>query len=296
MTVANETWKHGYVDTNGIKMHYVEQGEGYPVLLLHGFPELWYSWRYQIPALAEAGYRAIAPDLRGYGESDKPHAIEDYDIHHLIADLTGLLDALGVDKAAVAGHDWGAIILWQMALQVPDRVSAVMALNVPWAARSPIKPTEGFKLVPGGRFNYILHFQDEGVAEKEMEADIRASLGGIYKGVSANPEFLSDEEAEVFYSAFAKGGMRGPINFYRNFDRNWETTEHLAGRKVEQPALMIMAEKDPVLPPEMAVGLEANVPNVKHHLVKGSGHWTQQEKPEEVNRVMIDFLNSLQLA
>jgi pimeloyl-ACP methyl ester carboxylesterase len=296
MTTAAETWQRKFAETNGIRLHYVEQGAGYPVLLLHGFPELWYSWRHQIPALAAAGYRAIAPDLRGYGESDKPHAIEEYDIHHLIADLTGLLDALGEKEAVVAGHDWGAIITWQMALLVPERVKAVIALSVPWAARSEIRPTDGFKMVPDGRFNYILHFQEEGVAEKEMEADIRASLGGVYKAVSANPDFQTEEEANVFFEAFEKGGLRGPINFYRNFDRNWETTPQLAGRKVEQPALMIMSDKDPVLPASMADGLEENVPNVRKVLVENAGHWVQQEKPDEVNRAMIEFLGSLQLA
>jgi epoxide hydrolase A/B len=295
MTEATETWQHKYVETNGIRMHYVEQGDGYPVLLLHGFPELWYSWRHQIPALAEAGYHAIAPDLRGYGETDKPHPIADYDIHHLVADLTGLLDALGYEQAVVAGHDWGAIITWQMAQLAAERVKAVIALNVPWAGRQDIKPTEGFKQVPDGRFDYILYFQDEGVAESQMEPNLETSLLGMYRRVAGNPDFLSEEEGKVFVEAFKKGGLRGPINFYRNFDRNWETTAHLGGKKVEQPALMIMAEKDPVLPPSMAEGLEANVPNVKHHLVRGSGHWTQQEKPDEVNSVIIDFLESLDL-
>lgn len=220
MTTTRETWTHNFVDTNGIRMHYVEQGDGFPVLLLHGFPELWYSWRHQIPALAKAGFRVIVPDLRGYGESDKPYEVEAYDIQHLVADLVGLLDALGIDKTVIAGHDWGGIIIWQFALMHPERVERVIALNTPF--------------IP-----------------------------------------------------------RGPINFYRNFHKNWETTEHLMGKQVTAPSLMITAEKDPVLKPEMANGMERWVPNVRFHRVKDSGHWTQQEQPEEVNRAMIDFLSDL---
>ena len=292
MTTA-EPWTHAFVETNGIRLHYVEQGAGFPVLLLHGFPELWYSWRHQIPALAEAGFRAIAPDLRGYGESDKPQEIEAYDIHHLVGDLIGLLDALGIDKAVVVGHDWGAIILWQLALMHPERIERLIALNVPFMGRGPVSPLETFKAAPDGRFNYILHFQAEGVAEREMEADLERTLGRIYRGQGTRPGVFSDEEIAVYVDAFRKGGMRGPINFYRNFHRNWETTPHLMGKQVLAPTLMITAQNDPVLKPEMAQGMERWVPNVRFHHIKDSGHWTQQEQPEEVNRAMIEFLSDL---
>ncbi len=167
-----EEWQHRYVDTNGIRMHFVEQGEGFPVLLLHGFPELWYSWRYQIPALAGAGFRAIAPDMRGYGETDKPDGIEAYDMEHLIGDMIGLLDALEIPKAVIVGHDWGGVIVWPMAWTHPDRAERVISLNVPFRGHAPIRPTEGFKRIQDGRFNYILHFQEPGRAEAEIEPDI----------------------------------------------------------------------------------------------------------------------------
>lgn len=292
MTTAAEPWTHHVVETNGIRMHYVEQGEGPPVLLCHGFPELWYSWRHQIPALAAAGFRAIAPDLRGYGGSDKPHAIEAYDIHHLVGDLVGLLDALGIAKTTIVGHDWGGIIVWQFALMHPERVERVIALNTPYLPRGPVSPLELFKNTPDGRFNYILYFQDEGVAEAQMEADLPGTLATMMRGVSGDASAIADEEIAVFADAFRAGGLRGPINFYRNFQRNWETTEQLSGRQVTQPSLMITAEKDPVLTPEMADGIEQWVPNVRVHEVKGAGHWTQQEKPDEVNRVMIEFLQT----
>jgi pimeloyl-ACP methyl ester carboxylesterase len=293
MTATHETWTHAFVETNGIRMHYVEQGSGFPVLLLHGFPELWYSWRHQIPALAEAGFRVIAPDLRGYGESDKPHEIEAYDIRHLVADLVGLLDALGIKKTVIAGHDWGGIIVWQFALMHPERVERVIALNTPFIPRAPISPIEAFKAAPDGRFNYILHFQEEGVAEREMEADLDRTLRMVMRSTAGNADAITDDDIAVFASAFRAGGLRGPINFYRNFHKNWETTEHLAGKQVTVPSLMITAEKDPVLKPEMANGMDQWVPNVQFHHVKESGHWTQQEQPDEVNRAMVDFLADL---
>lgn len=283
-------WNHKYVETNGIRMHVIEEGSGYPVLLLHGFPELWYSWRHQLPVLAAAGFRAIAPDMRGYGDTDKPYPIEAYTIQELEADLVGLLDALEVERCAVVGHDWGSIITWHLALSRPDRFERIVSLNVPFSPRSDVRPTERFKQVTDGRFNYILAFQPEGVAEARMDADVRGSLDGMMKRISADPGFISPEEFEVFVSAFERGGFRCPINYYRNFDRNWETTAHLAGRKVEQPTLMIIADKDPILRPEGAVGMERHIPNLRKVYIQDCGHWTQQERHEEVNQALIEFL------
>jgi pimeloyl-ACP methyl ester carboxylesterase len=286
------TWNDGFAETNGIRLHYLEQGpaSGYPVLLLHGFPELAYSWRYQLPALAAAGYRAVAPDLRGYGESDKPHAVRDYDIHHLEADLVGLLDALGIQRCALAGHDWGAIITWHLALTHPERFERIIALNVPFSPRTEVMPTDRFRAAPDGRFNYILAFQAEGVAEEMMERDLRASLGDMMRRIAARPDWLADEDLDFYVEAFSRGGMRGPINYYRNFDWNWESTPELAGRKVEQPALTVLADKDPILRPEMAEGMERSVPNLRKVLVEDCGHWTQQEQADAVNRAIIAFL------
>jgi len=314
---------HKYVDTNGIKMHVVEAGSGFPVLLCHGFPEMWYSWRHQLRALADAGFRAIAPDQRGYGETDAPEPIDAYTIHHLTGDLTGLLDALGIGKACIVGHDWGGLVVWQMALLAAHRVAAVVGVNTPFFPRLPMRPTLMMKAAAQGNFHYIVYFQEPGVADAELGRDVRRTLRGFYQEIpreiieatkdiqpgTLGPEgggmldrlpegphgsFLSADDFEVFATAFERRGFTGGLNWYRNFDRNWETTAYLSGAKVMQPALMITAELDPVLRPELAQGMSAWVPNLRETvLIRGSGHWTQQEKPDEVNQALIRFLRTL---
>jgi soluble epoxide hydrolase/lipid-phosphate phosphatase len=289
----NEQWQHRFAETNGIRMHYVEQGDGFPVLLLHGFPELWYSWRHQIPALAGAGFRAIAPDMRGYGETDQPEAIESYDIHQLVADMTGLLDSLDLPRAVIVGHDWGGVIVWQMALMHPERVERVISLNTPFQRRSRRRPTEAFKQLPDGRFNYILYFQEPGRAESDIEPDIESWLDTTMRRIATQQDFITVDTIRVFADAFHKGGITGPLNYYRNVDRNWETTTYLEGRQVTMPALMICAENDPILIPQSAEGMEKYVPNLTTRLIKNCGHWTQQEQPDEVNRLILEFLQDL---
>ncbi len=314
---------HRQIQTNGINMHVVEAGNGFPVLLCHGFPEIWYSWRHQLRALADAGFRAIAPDQRGYGDTDAPQAIEAYTIHHLVADLTGLLDALDVEKAAIVGHDWGGLVVWQMALLAPHRVAAVVGVNTPFFPRLPLPPTQMFRAVAQGNFHYILYFQEPGVAEAELERDVRRSLRGFYQALpkdiieaakdrpsgvfdsagggildrlpdGPHGSFLSAEDFEVFVRAFEKTGFRGGLNWYRNFDRNWELTAYLAGAKVMRPALMVTAELDPVLRPEMAEGMSTWVPHLRETvLIRDCGHWTQQEKPAALNQALIRFLRGL---
>jgi len=311
---------HHHLESNGIRMHAVEAGTGFPVLLCHGFPELWYSWRHQMQALAAAGYRAIAPDQRGYGETDAPAAVSDYTVHHLVGDLTGLLDALGIDKAVIVGHDWGGLVVWQMALLAPHRVAGVVGVNTPFFPRLPMRPLTMMQAASQGSFNYILYFQEPGRAEAELERDPRRTLRGFFQDPDReslarlldNPSdvlgaaggglldrlpdgphgaFLADADFEVFGETFARTGFRGGLNWYRNFDRNWELTAYLNGAKVMQPALMITAELDPVLRPEMADGMQAWVPNLRRTvLIEGSGHWTQQEKPAEVNAALLHFL------
>ncbi len=311
---------HKHIQTNGIRMHVVEAGGGFPVLLCHGFPELWYSWRYQLRALAEAGFRAIAPDQRGYGETDAPAAIDAYTIHHLVGDLTGLLDALEIEKAVIVGHDWGGLVTWPMALLAAHRVAGVVGLNTPFFPRWPVPPLQMMRAAAQGNFHYIVFFQEPGVAEADLERNVRRSLRGFYQppnrelieamrtippGVwgpaggslverfpdAPHGDFLTAEDFEVFARAFEKNGFRGGLNWYRNLDRNWELTAYLAGAKVTQPALMITAELDPVLRPDMAAGMEALVPHLRRTLlIEGSGHWTQQEKPAEVNAALIEFL------
>ena len=308
------------IETNGVRLRVAEAGKGPLVVLLHGFPESWYSWRHQLPALAEAGYHVIAPDQRGYGGSDAPAEIEAYDIHHLTGDVVGLLDALGEETAVVVGHDWGAPVAWHSALLHPKRFRAVAALSVPYAGRLPIAPLDAFRAVAGESFFYILYFQEPGVAERELDADPRDTLLRLLYAASGDaeippnlwqkpkdakfldgmprpeklPPWLAETDLDYFANEFRKTGFRGGLNWYRNFDRNWETTPELADVKVEQPALFIAGEKDGVLammPPET---MRPWVPNLRDLvLIPGCGHWTQQEKPNEVNAALIRFLGGL---
>lgn len=315
---------HKQIETNGIHMHVAEAGSGFPVLLCHGFPELWYSWRHQMKALADAGFRAIAPDQRGYGDTGAPQEIDAYTIHHLVGDLTGLLDALAIEKAVIVGHDWGGFVVWQMAMLAPHRVAGVVGVNTPFFPRFPMRPLDMMRASAQGNFHYILYFQEPGVAESELERDVCRSLRGFYQppnreimeqlrdvpmGVfgpagggildrlpdTPHGEFLSAEDFAVFVAGFQKTGFRGGLNWYRNFDRNWEQTAYLNTAKVLQPALMVTAELDVVLRPEMAVGMEAWVPHLRRTvLIEGSGHWTQQEKPAAVNAALLEFLREFQ--
>jgi len=316
---------HRFVATNGLRMHVAEAGEGYPIVMCHGFPELWYSWRHQMRALASAGLRAIAPDQRGYGDTGGPDAIEAYTQREIVADLVGMLDAMGIEKCVIVGHDWGGAVAWNAALMAPARIERVIVLNTPFFPRTPIKPMDLIRAMAGGNFNYMVYFQEPGVAEEELGRDVRRSLRSLYQGGDLikgealaelrklpsgvlgaaggglldhlpdlpHGSFLSDEDFEVFVRAFEKGGFRKPLNWYRNIDRNWEEAAGLPAQ-VSQPALMITAELDIVLRPEMANGMQAWVPNLrKTVLIESSGHWTQQEKPEEVNRAMLEFLADL---
>ncbi|HZR79486.1 MAG TPA: alpha/beta hydrolase [Candidatus Binatia bacterium] len=306
------------VETNGIRMAVTEQGSGPAVVLCHGFPELAYSWRHQIPALAAAGYRAIAPDQRGYGDTDRPADVASYDIHHLTGDLVGLLDALDVERAIFAGHDWGGLIVWQMPLLHPARTAGVIGVNTPAFPRSPAPPVQMMRAIFGDNY-YVVHFQQPGVADAGLARDVRRVFTQLMRsGVPtenvlarmAEPGFrmpnmvdlvdseeatgeplLDEDELAVYAAAFQRTGFTGGINWYRNMDRNWETTAHLADARIEVPSLMVTAEWDPVLRPEMAAAMEGVVPDLEIRLIERCGHWTQQEKPDELNRIMIDWLH-----
>lgn len=313
---------HRFVGTNGIRMHLVEAGEGFPVVMCHGFPEIWYSWRHQIRALSRSGFRAIAPDQRGFGETDCPEPVEAYTQRQIVADIIGMLDALSIRKCVIAGHDWGGFTAWNAAMMYPERIERVIGINTPFIPRLPMKPTDLIRAMAAGRFHYILYFQEPGVAEQELERDVRRSLRGFYQDAAGfdmaemrkvppgvwgpagggildrlpdrpHGRFLSADDLDVFVRAFEKTGFRGALKWYRNIDRNWEESADLPQR-VNQPALMITAELDFVLRPEMADGMAVWVPNLrKTVLIKGSGHWTQQEKPDEVNREILEFLADL---
>jgi pimeloyl-ACP methyl ester carboxylesterase len=315
--------QHRFVDTNGIRMHVAEAGTGPLLLLCHGWPESWYSWRHQLAALAEAGYRAVAPDQRGYGQTDRPEAIDQYTLLHLVGDLVGLLGALGEPAAMIVGHDWGAPVAWTAALLRPDLFRAVAALSVPHLPRPPVRPTEVLKLIFGDRFFYQLYFQQPGVAEAELERDVRATLRRVLYSASAAgarrrpadllsarcflettvepetlPSWLSEADLDQYTAAFQHGGFRGPLNWYRNLDRNWEVLAPFAGLPVQPPALFLGGQQDPVLDfPGFRMAVEHMgqlVPNLRRVvLLDDCGHWIQQEKPGETSTALIEFFRGL---
>jgi epoxide hydrolase A/B len=317
---------HRFIETNGIRMHVAEKGSGPTVLLCHGFPESWYSWRHQIEALAAAGFHAVAPDMRGYGQSDQPEAIDQYTLLHLVGDMVGLLDALGEDTAVVIGHDWGAPVAWHAALLRPDRFRAVIGLSVPYRPRGRVRPTSVMPQTQDAVF-YQLHFQTPGVAEAELERDVRAFISGTLLRLSGDappdaanfsmvpriggmlaqgwavgsmrlPAWISETDIDFYAAEFSRTGFRGGLNWYRNIDRNWELLAPFAGARVSVPALYVAGDRDLVLTFPGAAELVANltqfVPRLRRTVVlPGCGHWTQQEQPNEVNEVMLDFLRSL---
>ncbi len=311
---------HRTILANGIALHVAEQGRGPPVILCHGFPELWYSWRHQLPALAAAGYRAVVPDGRGYGDSEGPPEAEAYDIMSLTGDLTGLLDALGEDQAVFVGHDWGAIVAWNLAVLAPERVRAVVGLSVPFTPRPPVPPTQLFRALAGDRFLYLLYFQEEGPADRELDQDPRRTLRTMYASISGDaprssfrrirkeggtyldqfkppsdlPPWLTDDDLEVFVRAFQRSGFTRPLHWYRNFDRNWELTEHVTEARVDQPALFMVGERDHVRRLTPSNIMDGWVTDLRGHVVlPGCGHWTQQERPAEVNQALLSFLSDL---
>lgn len=313
------------VETNGVQLRVVEAGErGAPVVILaHGFPELAYSWRHQIPVLAEAGYHVLAPDQRGYGGSSRPDAIEAYDVHQLTADLVGLLDDVDAERAVWIGHDWGAAVVWNAPLLHPDRVAAVAALSVPAVPRPRVAPTKAWRKSFGENFFYILYFQEPGVADAELDADpartMRRMLGGLrtpgdkaaaLRMVAAGPEgfidrlpepdrlpdWLSQAELDHYVSEFSRTGFTGGLNWYRNFDRNWETTPELADAKITVPSLFIGGTADPVLTFTRADRASQLVTGpYRQVMIDEAGHWLQQERPAEVNAALLDFLKGLEL-
>ncbi len=317
---------HHTVDANGIKIHYAEAGAGPLVLLCHGWPESWYSWRHQLVALAEAGFRAVAPDMRGYGQTDRPEAVEQYTILHLVGDMVGLLDALGGGQAVIAGHDWGAPVAWTAALLRPDRFRAVIGLSVPFRPRSPARPTTMMPKTDDAEF-YQLYFQKEGPPEAEFERDPAATLGALLYYASGDapppsadaptamvspkggflagraapatlPPWLTGADIAFYAGEFARTGFRGGLNWYRNIDRNWELMAPFAGSQVKVPALYVAGDRDLVV---RFPGMDKLIPNLsmfapqlrKTILLPGCGHWTQQERAPEVNAAMIEFLRAL---
>ncbi|WP_315838677.1 alpha/beta hydrolase [Bradyrhizobium prioriisuperbiae] len=322
-----------FADTNGIRMGYYDAGpkdDPIPMVLCHGWPEIAFSWRHQIKALSEAGIRVIAPDQRGYGATERPAAVEAYDLEHLTGDLVGLLDHLKIDKAIFVGHDWGGFVVWQMPLRHLARVAGVVGVNTPHTDRAPADPISLFRKRFGDQM-YIVQFQDparepDRIFESRIDAAFdffmrkpppmrspppasappaEAPTAGVGAPPKANLAFpqmvagydatkdprtpiLTPEEKQVFVDTFTKSGFTGGINWYRNMSRNWERSVGM-DHTVRVPSLMIMAENDMVLPPSAADGMEKIVPDLEKYLVRNSGHWTQQEQPEEVSAKLIEW-------
>nr|WP_294520091.1 alpha/beta hydrolase [uncultured Rhodopila sp.] len=317
--------KHSLIETNGIGMHIAEKGRGPLVLLCHGFPESWYSWRHQLDALAAAGYRAVAPDMRGYGQTERPEAIDEYTLFHLVGDMVGVLDALGAETAVIAGHDWGAPVAWHAALLRPDRFRAVIGLSVPYRPRGKVRPTSVMPQTEDAVF-YQLHFQTPGVADAELAHDVRATIQGVLVRLSGDappgtpsfsmvprsasqraagqaplpplPNWLTQDDLDFYTEAFTRTGFTGGLNWYRNIDRNWELLAPFAGARVAVPALFVAGDRDLVMAfpgsKELVANLQTFVPQLRQTIIlPGCGHWTQQERAAEVNAAMLDFLRGL---
>jgi pimeloyl-ACP methyl ester carboxylesterase len=287
------------VATNGIELKVTEYGEGPAVVLCHGFPELAFSWRHQVVALAAAGYRVLAPDMRGYGGSSRPADPAAYDILTIAGDLTGLLDDIGEREAVFVGHDWGAAVAWQLALAHPGRVRAVAGLSVPIAPRPPVPPVLILRNRLGDDF-YMVWFQEPGIADAVLNRDVRRTLlaGGLSasawsEGSPSLRPFMAEEELTIFVRTFEQTGFTGGLNYYRNIDRNWALTEHLAGRTIDCPSLFLTGSDDPVAKFMPADDLTAVLTDLREHIVlAGAGHWVQQERPEEVSEALIRFIRS----
>ena len=306
-----------FVATNGLQMAVYEQGQGDPVIFLHGFPELAFSWRHQLPALANAGYRAIAPDLRGYGRTGGPDDVNAYDVRTLIADVSGLLDALDCDQVTLVGHDWGALLMWHFAMQLPQRVERLIGLNIPHMPRAPADPIALFRQRFGDDF-YIVNFQDSDDADRCFSADparlftnlmrrnglprtvydtlpdqmkVLSLIGLMQNETPAGEPLLTAAELDYFVAAFTNGGFTKPINWYRNWSRNWlafEGVDHV----IEHPVLFLAAADELVVGPEHVAAMQTVVPNLTLHTIESCGHWSQQEHPETVNRLIVDWLST----
>ncbi len=309
--------KPHYIKTNGINMAVFEQGTGPAIVLLHGFPELAFSWRHQLPALAAAGFRAIAPDQRGYGLTEAPPDVEDYPAEQLIADVHGLLDALELETATFIGHNWGALVLWTMAILAPERIERLVILNIPHSPRPPVDPIQIFRQRFGDDF-YIVNFQDSEEADHAFAEDpghffdmmMRKNqvsreefdklppemkslslLQVMARHESSGEPLLTDAERDFFANAFAKSGFTGPINWYRNWTRNWERLDGI-DHTIDIPTLFIGAVDDVIISPEHIAGMKPLVTDLQIHMLEPCGHWSQQEQPERVNELILNWLGS----
>ncbi|XP_041822555.1 bifunctional epoxide hydrolase 2 isoform X2 [Chelmon rostratus] len=308
---------HGYVTIRpGVRTHYVEMGSGPAVLLCHGFPESWYSWRYQIPAVAAAGFRVLALDMKGYGESTAPPDIEEYSQEQLCKDLITFMDKMSIPQVTLVGHDWGGFLVWTLAQYYPERVRAVASLNTPLFPADPsVPPAEKLKAVP--IFDYQLYFQKPGVAEAELEKDLERTFkifffssaeavkrpalstagvcarGGLFVGLPeqiSQSSMLTEADLQYYVSQYKERGFRRPLNWYRNGEANWRWMCSRPTGKLLMPALMVTTGKDQVLLPDFSKGMEDLIPNLSRGHIEECGHWTQMDRPAETNSILISWL------
>jgi pimeloyl-ACP methyl ester carboxylesterase len=290
------------IQLEGVELHVVEEGAGPLVVLCHGFPELAFSWRHQIPALARAGFRVVAADMRGFGRSSAPAETDAYDVVSLCGDMTGLLDALGEESAVFVGHDWGASLVWSLAVLAPVRVRAVAGLSVPFVPRAPAAPIPIMRRHLGEDF-YIVWFQERGPADEALARDVRRTLTtsrqwtaewGQDGRVPTLAPWMSEDELAVYVREFERTGFTGGLNWYRNIDRNWELTAPVADRHVEQPAFFLTGELDPVRKFMPAAAMNGWVDDLRAEIVvPEAGHWIQQQAPEVVNAALLEFLGGV---
>ena len=290
---------HRQIKLASAELHVAELGAGPPVILCHGFPELWYSWRRQLPALAQAGYRALAPDMRGYGRSSIPAEVDAYDLLSVCGDMVGLLDALALERAVFVGHDWGASVVWQHALAHPERVTAVVGMSVPFVPRPGAPPVRLLRQALGESF-YIVWFQRPGIADAALARDVRRTLTSRKQWTAqwvqgddeeTLPPWLTEADLDVYVEEFTRTGFTGGLNYYRNLDRTWELTAHLDGARIERPALFITGSRDPVRQFMPDAAMDGWVTDLRGRIViDGAGHWVQQERPAEVNDALLGFL------
>ncbi|WP_207946511.1 alpha/beta hydrolase [Actinomadura sp. 7K507] len=319
-----EDVRHHMLDVDGVTLHVAEQGSGVPVVLCHGFPGLWYSWRHQLPALAAAGYRVIAPDMRGYGRSDRPPSPRDYARRQTAADMVGILDALEIDEAVFAGHDFGAALVWDLPQWAPGRVKALMQLSVPRMPVSKLPPTEVYARMAEQHFVHVHYFQEEGPADEELGGEPERFLANVFWALSGGyryldiwrhpsagngyldvlPEapplpwsWLSVDEFARYVDEFRRTGFSGGLNWYRAYDHVWKEKQSRPDEPVTVPTMFLVGDRDPVremMGADALARMADLVPGLRDvHIIEGAGHFVQMEAPAEVNAAMLAFLDGI---
>ena len=286
---TTEKWLHQYIVTNGIRLHYVTQGEGPLIVLLHGFPEFWYSWRYQIPFLAEHGYTVVAPDLRGYNETDKPR--KGYDIPTLLRDIEGLVRGLGQQKACIVGHDWGGVLAWAFAMNYPEITESLIVMNAPHPAAM-MREMRTFKQLR--KSWYVFAFQIPWLPEYMLGRNNANKIGRMLRGAALQKSAFPNDVTARYQEAMSKpGAIKAAISYYRQLFRRLPISFKSYAVQIKAPTLLIWGEKDIALGIELSTGLERWVNDIQIKRIPDSGHWVQQEQPEKVNQYMLDFLQAI---